>query len=178
VMHDQYSQDRNKEEMNITAKECEHGSNLCRENALQWIEDAHLLMQNKSYGHALSTVFFALEEYAKRLMLYQCYKNPKIENRSNILKKAFCDHKFKYAVVIKFLIHGNRSFGGVGYDNLPSLKYELERLFEYAEGFRDHRVNSIYINITKRECLHAINRFQKVFVAIEGIINEDLKPSI
>ena len=71
------------------------------ENAQKFIEDAELLFEHKSYGHATSLALVGIEEMAKALALSEAYfSNRELEH----VKDFFYNHRVKNAVFLGVII--------------------------------------------------------------------------
>jgi len=72
---------------------------LSFENAEQWIEDAKLLIENKSYGHARALLSFAHEEIAKGVVSWIASKKLwPIDSKP--IKDMFKSHEAKNIAVL------------------------------------------------------------------------------
>ena len=82
-------------------KNLQNGVHICLENAKKWIEDAELLFEHGSYGHATSLALIGIEELAKALVLSEAYfSNRELEH----VKDVFQNHRFKNAIFLGVII--------------------------------------------------------------------------
>lgn len=71
-------------------------------NANRWIEDAKLLIQNSSYGHASATLRFAIEEIARAIVCW--YVSQRIfPAKGKAISDIFRSHAVKSQVVLGML---------------------------------------------------------------------------
>ena len=79
----------------VKIRNLEIGVDLCLKNAKKLIEDAELLFEHESYGHATSFVYLGLEELAKALGYSGAYF---FDEEFEEVKDVFRSHKTKMAL--------------------------------------------------------------------------------
>ncbi|MFB0514388.1 MAG: AbiV family abortive infection protein [Candidatus Bathyarchaeia archaeon] len=78
-----------------------NGVHICLENAQKLIEDAELLFEHESYGHATSLALIGIEEMAKALVLSEAYfSNRELEHVMDV----FYRHRVKNAVFLGAIV--------------------------------------------------------------------------
>lgn len=129
---------------------------LSLENAEQWIEDAKLLMEHSSFGHASALLRFALEETAKA---YICWFTSEgiwpLENKP--IKDVFQYHRAKNQVILGLLSYviwlSKRNFSlkrAIEEMPEPSDEEILEAYEEFevmVTGAEKMRQRAIYVNV-------------------------------
>ena len=78
----------------LSKKSLIKAAKLCLQNAKQFIDDAKLLISQKSYGHAFSLAALAEEEISKALIYYA----EAMGLKGDIDKKEIYNHNFKQAI--------------------------------------------------------------------------------
>ena len=92
----------------VKIRNLEIGVDLCLKNAKKLIEDAELLFEHESYGHATSFVYLGLEEVAKALSCSGAYfENKEFED----VKDVFRYHRTKMALLIGAILSRQIAIG-------------------------------------------------------------------
>lgn len=111
------------------------GISLCQNNVDRFMFDAYILDQQGSYGHSLAFAIFALEEYAKKLVLIASAISP--DKSGNKLKDAFERHKFKLKVVISEILRV--------LPNKPNVSQFEEAVNVLTDTISELRVTGLYV---------------------------------
>lgn len=92
----------------VKMRNLKNGVHICLENAQKLIEDAELLFEHESYGHATSLALIGIEEMAKALVLSEAYfSNRELDHVNDI----FYSHRVKNAVFLGFIVASHVSIG-------------------------------------------------------------------
>jgi AbiV family abortive infection protein len=86
----------------IPLKALKEGIRLCTKNVEQLLKDASVLYGTESYGHAQALAIFAMEEYAKKIVLVARKMHP--DRFEHEMKRAFWDHDLKLQLALNMLI--------------------------------------------------------------------------
>jgi len=86
----------------IPAEDLQEGIELCRQNVDRLSEDASILYESSSYGHAQALAIVAIEEYAKKIVLVAQKTHPGRFDEE--IRRAFGDHDFKLQLALDMLI--------------------------------------------------------------------------
>ena len=86
----------------IQAEDLQEGIELCRQNVDRLLEDASILYESGSYGHAQALAILAMEEYAKKIVLVAQKTHPRRFDEK--IGRAFGDHDFKLQLALDMLI--------------------------------------------------------------------------
>jgi len=78
----------------IPHKKISEGILLCQENVDRLAADAFILGEFGSHGHALASIILAIEEYAKKIILYNYKLSPTAKNEAEV-EKALYKHEIK-----------------------------------------------------------------------------------
>ena len=71
----------------VKIRDLENGADLCLRNAERLIEDAELLSEHESYGHATSLVYLGLEELGKALEFSRAYFfGEELEDKNDVFR--------------------------------------------------------------------------------------------
>lgn len=113
---------------------------LCQENVDRLAADAHILGEFGSHGHALASIILAMEEYAKKLILYAYILSPKLEH-DEYVKNAFMKHEFKLQWVVSTII---QAF------NTQKVMEELElSITKLSKRLQTEKLSGIYVDYNK-----------------------------
>lgn len=77
-------------------------SKLCLKNAKQFIDDAKLLISQKSYGHALSLTVLATEEISKAIMYF--FQKKDLKSFIKIKKGDIYSHRHKQELYVSMIL--------------------------------------------------------------------------
>lgn len=121
-------------------------------NVCQYKKDAQLLIENDSYGRALSLSILGIEEFAKGMTLYACSYNYLSQEETEILlgsKKTLKNHKWKLDTALeKTIILMLASWAG------KELERALKRCIELSKSFQSLRsslsLNTISFNLSNK----------------------------
>lgn len=86
----------------IPAEDLQDGIQLCRRNVDQLLEDASILYESGSYGHAQALAILAMEEYAKKIVLIAQKTYP--GRFDDQIRRSFWDHDFKLQLALDMLM--------------------------------------------------------------------------
>lgn len=137
------------------------GSDLGLRNSEIWLEDADLLMEHKSYGHAYALLTFADEELIKAFIFWVLAEGI-IDLDLNSAQKLFrrLDHSEKH-IIIRNLIMGfalDREISEKGIEKLEKLKEQYSRLSKEIGRSKEIRrcrerlrQKAIYVDLKKGE---------------------------
>lgn len=78
------------------------GIEKCRENAINYLEDARLIAKTGRLNHAVISLQFALEEFGKLLLIQESLNNATTDP-IEINGKDFCDHNAKAEKALKLV---------------------------------------------------------------------------
>ena len=78
------------------------GIELCKKNALDYLQDAKLIIEEKRFNHAYVSVQFAIEELGKIIMLREALKES-VEDPILVKESVFKSHKGKSEKAWSFL---------------------------------------------------------------------------
>ena len=125
------------------------------ENAEQWIEDAKLLIDNSSFGHASALLRFACEELSKAFVCW-AVSEKLYPTESTIIRKVFYRHEVKnrlligFALMIKaFELHSKKGESSSGDDrklSVDELVEGFERIEKMVKILEKVRQKSIYVD--------------------------------
>ncbi|GAH66591.1 unnamed protein product, partial [marine sediment metagenome] len=86
----------------IPIEDLRDGIQLCKRNVDRLLEDASILYQSGSYGHAQALAILAMEEYAKKIVLIAEKTHPgKFDDQ---IRRSFRDHDFKLKLALDTLM--------------------------------------------------------------------------
>lgn len=143
----------------------EQAMKLSLENAERFIEDAKILIQNSSFGHALALSIFGDEEIAKS---YVCWfvVNKLMPASSIVAKEIFRDHYAKHEnqiwLHIVALLAEQASSGEIKLEQIikeglmvrkDQLEKDLEKLNRLSIDREELRKRGIYVDIRKNKVL-------------------------
>jgi AbiV family abortive infection protein len=86
----------------IPFKELKEGIQLCRKNVERLLNDASILYEAGSYGHAQALAILAMEEYAKKIVLVARKTHP--DRFEDQMRRAFWNHDFKLQLALDTLM--------------------------------------------------------------------------
>lgn len=86
----------------IPIDDLQDGIQFCRWNVDQLLDDASILYENGSYGHAQALAILAMEEYAKRIVLIAQKTYP--GRFDDQIRRSFWDHDFKLQLALDMLM--------------------------------------------------------------------------
>lgn len=120
----------------IPVENLQDGVQLCRRNVVQLLEDANILYQNGSYGHAQALTILAMEEYAKKIVLIAQKAYPgKFDDQ---IRRSFWDHDFKLQLALDMLI---REF-----PDAPSGEEAASKVMDMARRLSSLKQASLYVD--------------------------------
>ena len=90
----------NKSFMMLTKKECIEASIIIQSNADNLYNDAKILANNKSYGHATSLLIHSTEESMKAFILFLDGNGFQFRNRVDGISNLFVNHKLRYGLAM------------------------------------------------------------------------------
>ena len=86
----------------IPVENLQDGIQLCRRNVDQLLQDASILYESGSYGHAQALAILAMEEYAKKIVLIAQKTYP--GRFDGQIRRSFWDHDFKLQLALDMLM--------------------------------------------------------------------------
>jgi len=120
----------------IPVEDLQDGIQLCRRNVDQLLEDASILYQSGSYGHAQALAILAMEEYAKKIVLIAQKTHPRRFNDQ--IRRSFWDHDFKLQLALDILMKE--------FPDAPSGEEAASKLMDMARRLSSLKQVSLYVN--------------------------------
>jgi AbiV family abortive infection protein len=120
----------------------------CFKNAEQWINDARLLLDRESFGHANALFRFAREEIAKAFMCWLVVEEL-LPTNAKVIQNMFTKHVRKNEVI-------NAIYQSISLDLEFLEKWEEKDVFERygtrsCHLMEEYRESAIYVDIDKDE---------------------------
>jgi len=128
------------------------------ENAKKYYEDAILLLNNHSYGHAMSFAILGIEEFSKSLIckfsIYADEKKIKIDRLEKVIEnEVFKNHNSKIYVSLFYdriwlpLIEKKEIKETNLKDFIDSFKFDLRSIKEKPEEINRDKQKGFYVNL-------------------------------
>lgn len=120
----------------IPVEDLQEGIQLCRRNVDRLLEDASILYQNGSYGHAQALAILAMEEYAKKIVLIAEKTHPgKFDDQ---IRRSFWDHDFKLKLALDMLMKE--------FPDAPSGEEAASKVMDTARKLSSLKQVSLYVD--------------------------------
>ena len=120
----------------ILFKDLQDGIQLCRRNVDRLLEDASILYESGSYGHAQALAILAMEEYAKKIVLITQKAYPgKFDEE---IRRSFFDHDFKLQLALDMLMKE--------FPNAPSGEEAENKVIDTACRLSSLKQVSLYVD--------------------------------
>lgn len=120
----------------IPVEDLQDGIRLCRGNVDQLLEDASILYQTGSYGHAQALAILAMEEYAKKIVLIAEKTHPR--RFDDQIRRSFWDHDFKLQLALDMLMKE--------FPDAPSNKEAKSKVIDTARKLSSLKQVSLYVD--------------------------------
>lgn len=129
------------------------------ENAEQWLEDAKLLLEHGSFGHASALLRFAVEESVKALVCWSASEKT-LPMGEEITRDVFRFHTVKNEIFLGFLsgvmlraggLSGKRVMEAISELSQEEISNALEELGKMVTSTEKMRQRAIYVNLKGKE---------------------------
>ncbi len=120
----------------IPVEDLQDGIQLCKRNVDRLLEDASILYESGSYGHAQALAILAMEEYAKKIVLIAEKMYPWRFNEE--IRRSFWDHDFKLQLALDMLMKE--------FPDAPSGEEAANRVMDTARKLSSLKQVSLYVD--------------------------------
>lgn len=120
----------------IPIEDLRDGIQLCKRNVDRLLEDASILYQSGSYGHAQALAILAMEEYAKKIVLIAEKTHPR--KFDDQIRRSFRDHDFKLKLALDTLMKE--------FPDAPSGEDVASKLTDMARRLSSLKQVSLYVD--------------------------------
>jgi len=124
--------------MKLSEDELSSGVRLSDENSRRLLADSKILLESKSYGHAVASAVLALEEYAKKIIL-GAVKLGFTEMDAELRKILFRDHGSKIWMSLQALAHAK------GFETTPEILEYLRWATPRLQSLKERGLYADYI---------------------------------
>ncbi len=116
----------------------ELGVGFSDDNSRRLLADSKILLENKSYGHAVASAVLALEEFAKKIILV-AVKLGFTEMDAELRKILFRDHGSKIWISLQALAHAK------GFETTPEILEYLRWATPRLQSLKERGLYADYI---------------------------------
>jgi len=124
----------------IPVENLQDGIQLCRRNVDQLLQDASILYESGSYGHAQALAILAMEEYAKKIVLIAQKTYP--GRFDDQIRRSFWDHDFKLQLALDMLMKE--------FPDAPSGDQAASKVMDTARKLSSLKQVSLYVDYNNK----------------------------